>query len=170
MVTEFTALYRDHARDLHRFALFLCGEPALADDIVAETFVRVWSARERVDFATVRGYLFTIARNLFLHERRRKRPVALDDNVHVDPRPSPETEAIARAELSTVLVVLQRLPEIDRAALLLHVEGGLPYREIAAALGITEIAARAKVHRARLKLSAARGESRTAPSEPENRR
>jgi RNA polymerase sigma-70 factor (ECF subfamily) len=55
-----------------------------------------------------------------------------------------------------VAAALRQLPEVDRAALLMRAEDGLPYEEIAAALGLSVAAARVKVHRARLKLAAAR--------------
>src|SRR5262245_36059519 len=80
-VIEFPALYKSHAREVHRFALLLSGDPALAEDITSETFIRLWAARARIDLATVRGYLLTIARNLYLHERRHlRRMTALDDS------------------------------------------------------------------------------------------
>ena len=76
---DFEGLYQAHAKDVHRFALFLSGRHDQADDIVSETFIRLWSARSRVDLATVRSYLFTIARNLYLQQQRhRRRGVALD--------------------------------------------------------------------------------------------
>ena len=73
-----------------------------------------------------------------------------------DRQPSPEARAGDRAALRSTLAALQRLPEVDRTALLMHVDGGLPYEEIAAALAISPGTARVKVHRARLKLAAAR--------------
>ncbi|GMU65266.1 MAG: hypothetical protein AMXMBFR36_15400 [Acidobacteriota bacterium] len=149
-------LYRRYARDLHRFALFLSGDPAAADDLVAETFVRIWGARERVDLPTVRGYLFTILRHLFLEERRRGRPTEPVDEHLASGEPDPERRTVARAELAATLAALQQLAEVDRAALLMRVEGGLAYPEIAAALGLTATAARVKVHRARARLGAAR--------------
>jgi RNA polymerase sigma-70 factor, ECF subfamily len=54
-VVHFSELYRTHAGDLYRFAFFLSGDASLADDIVSDTFVRVWHARERVDLSTVKG-------------------------------------------------------------------------------------------------------------------
>jgi RNA polymerase sigma-70 factor (ECF subfamily) len=54
-----------------------------------------------------------------------------------------------------VLTALARLPEIDRAAVLMRADGGLPYEEIAAALQVSVAAAKVKVHRARLKLAEA---------------
>ena len=151
---DFSELYRTHAKDVHRFVLFLSGDPALADDILSETFIRLWHARSRVDLTTVRGYLLTIARNLFLAERRRaRRMTPLDERAH-DTQAGPERRAHSHIELETVLAALQTLPEIDRAAVLLRAEEGMSYEEVAAALGISSSAARVKVHRARLKLAA----------------
>jgi RNA polymerase sigma-70 factor, ECF subfamily len=59
------------SRDVYRFALYMSGDPALADDVTSETFIRVWSSPEPVRLATVKPYLLTIARNLCLMERRR---------------------------------------------------------------------------------------------------
>jgi RNA polymerase sigma-70 factor (ECF subfamily) len=154
-VIDFSELYRTHAGDVHRFVLFLSGDPALADDILSETFVRLWHARGRVDLTTVKGYLLTIARNLFLAERRHARRMTALDERAPDTRPGPEQRAHAHIELQTALAALQTLPEIDRAAVLLRAEEGMSYEEVAAALGISAVAARVKVHRARLKLAEA---------------
>ena len=164
---DFSELYRAHARDVHRFALFLSGDRALADDIVSETFIRVWHARSRVDLRTAKGYLLAIARNLFLDERRRTRRMAALDERAADVRPGPEQSVGAKAELQSVLGALQTLPETDRAALLLRAEDGMSYEEIAAALGVSPVAARVKVHRARLGLAEARRTCGPALSEKE---
>lgn len=159
MESEFTEIYREHAGDVHRFVLYLSGDRALADDLTSETFVRLWTARERVDLATVRAYLFTIARNLFLQGRRgprREAVVAALAETSADARPGPAERAEARDELRATLTALQALPEIDRAALLMRADDGLPYEEIAASLGLSPITVRVKVHRARLKLAEAR--------------
>jgi RNA polymerase sigma-70 factor (ECF subfamily) len=153
---DFGALYRAHARHVHRFALFLSGDDTLADDLVSETFVRAWHARSRLDLTTVRAYLFTIARNLYLQQRRRtNRMHPLNDRL-VDPGSGPHERMRARRELDAVLAALQQLPEIDRAAVLMRAHDEMPYEEIAKALGITVSSAKVKVHRARLKLAEAR--------------
>ena len=156
-MTVFSELFQAHSRDVYRFALFLSGDHDLAEDIVSETFIRVWHARDRLDLTTVKACLLAIARNLFLDGRRRAaRRTALVDE-HVDPRPGPEQAISSRDELQAVLTALQALPEIDRAAVLLRAEEGLSYDEIGALLGLTPIAARVKVHRARAKLNRATG-------------
>ena len=72
-----------------------------------------------------------------------------------DTRPGPDRRAQSHIELQAALAALQTLPEIDRAAVLLRAEEGMSYDEVAAALGISPVAARVKVHRARLKLAEA---------------
>lgn len=68
---DFQSLYQAHARAVFRFAYALSGNRALAEDITSETFVRAWTARDRVGLTTVVGYLLTIARHLYLEDRRR---------------------------------------------------------------------------------------------------
>ena len=146
-------IYRIHAHDLKRFALYLSGDSMLADDLVADAFARALTVRERIESATVRGYLFAIVRNLFLrHCRARGRRAPLDPET-IDTRPGPEDLARGQSELGVVLAALARLPEIDRAAVLMRADEGLPYEDIAVALGISTVAVKVKVHRARLKLA-----------------
>lgn len=158
-LVDFASLWNEHAPDVHRFALFLTADPTLADDLTSETFVRAWGARERVDLATVRAYLLAITRNLFRHElrraRRREVPLGAGDEMPASGA-SPERAAVVRDELERVLRALQELPESDREALLLRAEGGLAYDEIARTLGLSLSAVKVKIHRARLRLAAAR--------------
>lgn len=155
-MTGFDALYQKHATDVYRFALYLSGERGEAEDITSETFVRVWASSEPIRVATVKGYLFTIARNLFLQGLRKKsRQVALDDDLR-DPQASPYAQAEQKAALRAVLEELQKLPEIDRAALLMRAFDEMPYEEIAQALGISLAVVKVKIHRARLAIAGLR--------------
>jgi RNA polymerase sigma-70 factor (ECF subfamily) len=150
---QFSRVYRSNAHDLRRFAVYLSGDPELADDMVSEAFVRAWTTRDRIDFSTVRGYLFAIVRNLFLQHRRRAwRRQPLDERT-IDNRPGPEVLADDQDQLRLVMGALAGLPEVDRAAVLMRADDGLAYEEIAAALGISVASAKVKVHRARLKLA-----------------
>jgi RNA polymerase sigma-70 factor (ECF subfamily) len=152
-MTDFSALYRKYAPEVFRFALYLSGERAEAEDIAAETFARAWASPEAIRAATVKGYLFTIARNLFLQGLRKKsRHVELSADLP-DSQPSQRAQLERKTELRAVLARLQTLPEIDRAALLMRSLDGMPYEEIALALGISLSAAKVKVHRARLALA-----------------
>ena len=158
-MTEFEALYRRYAKDLYRFSLYLCGNTADAEDIVAESFSRAWAAPGAIREETVKSYLFAIARNCYrdrLRQRGRRGEVELVSDVRSE-RPGPEAARQSRAELDHVMHLLQAFPETDRAALLLRAVEGLAYEEIAATLQISVGAAKVKVHRTRVKLAAMRG-------------
>jgi RNA polymerase sigma-70 factor (ECF subfamily) len=151
-MTGIEALYKKYAADVYHFSLYLSGERGEAEDITSETFVRAWASFEPIRVATVKGYLFTIARNLFLQGLRKKsRQVALHDDLR-DPQASPSAQAEGKQELRAVLAGLQRLPEVDRAALAMRAFDEMPYEEIAQALGISLAAVKVKIHRARLAL------------------
>ncbi len=156
-MTGFHDLYESYARDVYRFALYLSGDPALADDITSETFIRVWSSPE-IRLATVKAYLLTIARNVWLMECRRVRRRQNLDETIPDTSHSVVREAEMKDELGRVLRALQEFPELDRAALLMRANEGLSYEEIAVALGLPVTTVKVKVHRARLRLAQIRNQ------------
>jgi RNA polymerase sigma-70 factor (ECF subfamily) len=167
---DIDALYPRYARDVFRFATYLCGNRSDAEDITAETFVRAWTATERIEAATVKGYLFTIARNLFLKGiRRRSRHTSLREDLP-DPAPGHPSRLEQQAELDAVLARLQTLPEVDRAALLMRALDGLPYQEIALALGLSLSSVKVKVHRTRAVLMKLRTSGPKGPSSNEGSR
>lgn len=152
----FHDLYERYAPDVYRFALWLSGDPAEADDIASETFVRAWAGRSKIQTETVKAYLFAIARNLFLKQlKRKKRQVSLE-HAEEAANKGPQRLVEERLALTEVIEQLQQLPESERTALIMRIEYELPYAEIARVLDISLSAAKVKVHRARLKLTAVR--------------
>jgi len=151
-MTDIEDLYDRYAGDVRRFALYLCGDAVMADEITSDTFVRLWMAVGRIRQPTVKSYLFTIARNAYTDLlRRAARHTQLDKNMP-DTRVSAQTQLEQTAEVRAVLAALQQLPEIDRSVLLMRALDGMPYEEIAETLGIPLVTAKVKAHRARLKL------------------
>jgi len=149
---SFDELYKTQAADVHRFVLWLSGDAFVAADITSETFVRAWGRRAVIRTETLRAYLFTIARNIYLeHHRYQEAHLPLSD-VHIDPKPDPAQQAAANAKLQRVREFLTTVPEVDRAAFILRVQQELPYAEIARVLGLSLSAAKVKVHRVRKRL------------------
>jgi RNA polymerase sigma-70 factor (ECF subfamily) len=152
-MTDFEALYTRHCKDIFRFALYLCGNHAEAEDIASETFVLAWNAVGRIRAGTARSYLFAIARNCYLERLRRgPRQRELDETLP-DPRSGPGVVAESRAELDSVLAALQQFPEVDRTVLLLRVQEEMSYQEIAEAMQLPLSVIKVKIHRTRLKLA-----------------
>lgn len=153
-------IYQRHAADVFRYALFLSGNRAQAEDLTSEAFVRLWTAPGEIRTASVKAYLFTIARHLYLDDlRARRRLTTLDVDVASDVR-SAEEAAAARSEIAQVRNAIQQLPEEDRTALLMRA-GGLPYEDIARTLRASVGAIKVRVHRARRRLIASRDSERS---------
>ena len=153
----FAAVYEQYAQEVYGFALYLSGNRALAEDLAAETFARAWLAWDRIRVGTVKAYLLMITRNLYRDLLRRRPEVPLgEDWSPTDTAPDPESAAVARSELNAVLAALRVLPETERSVLLMATVGNVAYDAIAVAFGITPAAVKVRVHRARVKLNAAR--------------
>jgi len=145
----FRELYERYYTDVHRFALFLTGDVARAEDLAADTFVRAWTARDRIRQETVRAYLLTVTRNLFRDHVRAARPhVALDERV-ADGAPMADVRVERAAALQQIRGRLRHVARGDRRALLLYVVREMSYSEIAAALGVSVAAVKSRIFRAR---------------------
>ena len=150
-------LYERHARSIYNFAHRLLLDPATAEEILQETFLRVY--QERAAFrpvATFKTWAFTIARNLcvdILRSAPRLHEVGANPLPEVaDPGPSP-LDRLDRSNREAVLRrALSDLPPDDREVLLLSRYHGLKYREIAAIVGGSEDAVKMRVHRALTRL------------------
>jgi RNA polymerase sigma-70 factor (ECF subfamily) len=151
IITDYQALYKRYAGDIYRFALFLCGNKAEAEDITAETFTRALTGKAPLVSATVKGYLLTIARNLYLESLRGRKTFSELSRALPDSQPHAEHSLIHKNELEDLQAYLQTFPEVDRSAILLRADG-LSYDEIAVTLHISLASAKVKVHRLRLKL------------------
>jgi RNA polymerase sigma factor (sigma-70 family) len=154
----FRELYERYYPDVHRFALFLTGDAARADDLTADTFVRAWRARDRIQHATVKAYLLAIARNLYRDQLRSarlstSREVELQDTI-ADDAPGADLHVQHASTLRDVRARLRGVARGDRRALLLYVLKEMSYAEVAAALGISIGAVKSRINRAREALAA----------------
>ena len=70
-MVSFHELYQSYAADIYRFAFCLAGDRFEAEDITSETFVRAWVNHSTIRTETLKAYLFTIARNIYLEGKRK---------------------------------------------------------------------------------------------------
>lgn len=149
----FEELYQRYSKDVFRFAFYLSGDRAKAEDITSEAFVRLWTASEPLRGATIKAYLFAIARNLYLHERRFDVRHDQIDDATPDAAIDPEGAAGQKETLRAVLQGLKLLAEVDRSALLMRAVDEMSYEEIATVIGVPLSTIKVKIHRARLRLA-----------------
>ena len=146
------AFYRDNYRIVYGYLLSLCGDPAVAEDLAAETFLK---AMERIDSFDPRykasTWLCTIGRNLYInHSKRKKRELPLEDAM-VCTAPSPEVLYLQREQARQVIEAAKNLPPEQRQVLFMRLEG-MAFRDIGLALGKTETWARVTYFRVKSKI------------------
>lgn len=139
----FAELIDLRGRELFRFFRLLGADPHEADDCVQETFLRLFAYRQRIRPSSVQGFrvlFYRIARNVRADALRRKLKGPQCVSVeHVLEVVAPDGASQLFAEWSLDLDwALAALPEKLRAVVVLNVFQGLPYREVAMALGIPE--------------------------------
>ena len=86
---SFEQLYVAYSPDVYRFANWLTGNSDDAEDITSETFVRAWRNFDAVRTETLKAYLFTIARNIYLESLRKNRNPSTFWMSRVQTLPSP---------------------------------------------------------------------------------
>ena len=155
----FKALFERHVVSVRRFLRDLLRDSHQADDATQESFTRAHAQLAKLtDRDRFKPWILGIARNVAFEARRVKQHDVLEDEddgpAAVIPSPDPE-QVLLDAELEKHFVSgLGELSENRRAALLMRLDHGLAYEEIAAAFGWSIPTVKNEIHRARLKLRA----------------
>ncbi len=164
--TAFDDLIRKHERRAYQYAFRLTSNPEEAADVVADAFVRVFSALQNFKgqsaFST---WLYRILTNCFLDMRKKERSRAamsleaalmteegeLERQVE-DPGATPLDEAERQERANRVESAVGQLPEYQRAMIVMYHAEGLSYEEIAEALDLPIGTVKSRLNRARLSL------------------
>ena len=150
---QFDALVRSLSGDLFRYAYWLCGDEALAHDLVQETFLRAWRALADLrETGAAKAWLITILRreHARLYERKTPQFSDVSELDMADDRDAVQPEHVG--EDAVIRAAMLRLDPKYREPLLLQVLGGFSCDEIARELGISSAAVMTQLFRARQKL------------------
>jgi len=139
---------------IRAFAISLCGNVDRADDLVQETLLRAWANLNSFEPGTnMSAWLFTILRNLFRSEyRKRRREVADGDGTYAETLKT-QPEQTSRVEFEEFRTALAKLPSDQREALVLVGASGFSYEEAAGICGCAVGTVKSRVNRARVKLA-----------------
>jgi RNA polymerase sigma-70 factor (ECF subfamily) len=139
---------------LRAFGISLCGNVDRADDLVQETLLRAIANIDSFQPGTnMSAWLFTILRNLFRSEyRKRRREVEDADGSYAETLKT-QPEQTSRIEFQEFRVALNKLPDDQREALILVGASGFSYEEAAEICGCAVGTIKSRVNRARTRLS-----------------
>jgi RNA polymerase sigma-70 factor (ECF subfamily) len=140
--------------NLRAFAVSLCGNPDRADDLVQETLVKAWSnLGSFVEGTNLPAWLFTILRNIYYSEYRKRRREVADSDGMIAAKLATAPAQNGHMDLLDFREALQRLPTDQREALILIGASGLSYEEAAGVCNCAVGTMKSRVNRARNRLS-----------------
>jgi RNA polymerase sigma-70 factor (ECF subfamily) len=153
--TAFARLVERYWDRLYRWLSHLTRDRHAAEDLTQETFLKALAALNSFrPGSNFRAWVFRIGHNNFVNRKRaeRRTRVPLSDDAPAPATATAEASAEWREALALVSKAVAELPEDFRSALVLRVEEGLSFREVAKVMGITEETARWRVFKARQRL------------------
>ena len=152
---DFRQALADNLRQLRAFAYQMCGSREDSDDLVQETMLKAWRARDRFHAGTnFRAWCFTILRNHFCSLARRNRFHGEWDDLQAERILAAPANQDVRVQLSDALRALQQLPTVQREAVILVGAGGHSYEEAAQICGVAIGTIKSRVARGRTALKA----------------
>jgi RNA polymerase sigma-70 factor (ECF subfamily) len=145
-----TALYDEHAAVLWRYALRLTGDASQAEDVVQETLLRAWQHPEVIGDTerSARAWLFTVARNMIIDDRRsaRYRNVVASTDEEGAPEQSTPDEVNSALDRLLIADAMAQLSAEHRAVIDRSYYRGWTTAQTAKDLGIAEGTVKSRLH------------------------
>ncbi|MEY3553879.1 MAG: hypothetical protein RL735_2227 [Pseudomonadota bacterium] len=139
--------------NLRAFAVSLSGNPDRADDLVQETLVKAWSnLGSFVEGTNMPAWLFTILRNIYYSEYRKRRREVADSEGTIAARLATAPAQNGHMDFLDFRDALQKLPADQREALVLIGASGMSYEEAAGICNCAVGTMKSRVNRARNRL------------------
>ena len=140
---------------LRAFGVSLCGDKERADDLVQETLFKAWNHIESFHEGTnLKAWLFTILRNTYFSERRKRRREVQDTEGSYAAQLSTPPEQPGHMDMQDFRTALAGIPDDQREALILVGAAGFSYEEAAQICGCPIGTIKSRVTRARGRLAA----------------
>ena len=165
--TRFTMLYEKHYDEVLAYCTRRIGRTE-ADDTTADVFAVAWRRIDEIEWATVRPWLYGIARGVLANRwragRRQRRLLGRVSGLAPVADELPEVQVVRRAQDEEVLTAVRRLKPSDQEILQLAAWEELTAPEIATAVGISVSATEQRLHRAKQRLAKALQSTTTVPN------
>lgn len=147
--SEYNTCVDQYADGLFRFVLASLRNRMEAEDVVQDSFARVWEHRRQVEYKKAKSYLFTTAYHLVVDQTRKRHQEITEEALFQLPDRKGNTYPDVNEILHAAVAVL---PESQRSAILLRDYEGYSYQEIGDITGQTEAQVKTNIYRARAAL------------------
>lgn len=148
-VAEYNHSVSEYADRLYRFVLKNLRDEDATQDVIQDTFEKLWIKHENVNYSKVRSYLFTTAYHTLIdYTRKKKNQVEIEQLENMETG----TEKGIFDIKANLDLALQKIPEIQRTVILLRDYEGYNYDEIGEITSLSESQVKVYIYRGRLAL------------------
>ncbi len=135
----YNQVFKTYAKDLKRHLFFKYKDMASAEDVLQETFIKLWNNCNKVSIEKVKSYLYTVANNAFLDIKKHEKVVLQYQKgyINYNKSESPEFLLIEEEYLTKIEKAIESLPEKQKEVFLLSRIEKKKYREIAELLNVS---------------------------------
>ncbi|WP_298514917.1 sigma-70 family RNA polymerase sigma factor [uncultured Kordia sp.] len=146
--TTFEKLYQTYAKDLRRFIFLKTYEIQAAEDILQDTFLKLWENCKNVNYFKVKSYLYTVATNIFINKQKKRKVFEKHQSRFKKntTNESPEFIMIEKEFLVKIENAIAGLSEKQKEVFLLSRIEKKKYKEIAVILNISVKAVEKRIH------------------------
>lgn len=146
-ILDFNRAVDDYSDGLYRFIVKSIKDQYFAQDIVQDSYEKLWRNRENVNGKKVKSYLFTTAYHTMIDRLRKEKRMVATDVLPI----IPETRGGQYSDLTERLnEAVERLPETQKTVIILRDYEGYSYQEIGEICSLTEAQVKVYIYRARL--------------------
>ena len=147
---DFDRIFTDLYYQIRNYVYYKSGDMQVAEDIVQDTFMKIWERRDNINTATVKSLLYKIANNLFLNRIEHQKVLlrfAVDYGVNEYTSP-PDFDLEMKEFDVRLQKALGELDEKNRTVFLMNRIDELTYKEIALNLGLSQKAVEKRMGKA----------------------
>ncbi len=144
-VAEFNVCVDDYADCIYRFVKKNLRDAHRAEDIVQDTFAKMWKRHEKVTFGKAKSYLYTAAYHTMLDVIKKEKRMSVEEEI------ISESQTFNQySDISEILnMAMKNLPESQRTSIMLRDYEGYSYKEIEEITGLKESQVKVYIYRAR---------------------
>lgn len=150
----FKFIFKTYAKELKRFLYFKFNDLETAEDVMQDTFIKLWKNCGKVSYEKVKSYLFTVGNNLFINIKKHEQVIRKNRHRYVKntTNESPEFLLIEKEFLTKIENAIANLTPKQREVFLLSRVEKKKYKEISVLLDISVKAVEKRMHNALIKM------------------
>jgi len=146
-INEYNTSVNEYSDRLYRFVLKNIRDVQKAEDIVQDSYEKLWKNVDNVNAEKVKSYLFTTAYHTMIDRIRKEKRSSFSEDLNLNE----ESHENNYSDLSEILKeAVDRLPEVQRMVLLLRDYEGYSYKEIGELANLSEAQVKVYIYRARV--------------------